>query len=100
MDTVDMHSFGSFYRQLLPSEQVYLTKMVFDQWNVGTNRYKQAKVKDPHLLLCPCCKKDTENSAHVFRCHYNPAREGSFKTLRKQLSTDPHPVLTSIKTGI
>ena len=98
---VDMESFGSFYCSLPQNEQDYTTKAIYNQLQVGTNRYKTAKIKSDNLKLCPCCLIATEDLSHVFRCPSNPDREETTKTLRKALSpTEPHPAYYLLKEGI
>jgi hypothetical protein len=67
-DTIDVEMFGAFYKRLPFPKQVAYTKFAFDQWPVGTNRYKVARVKEDNIRLCPCCKVAVEDSDHALRC--------------------------------
>ncbi|KAI2498729.1 hypothetical protein MHU86_15740 [Fragilaria crotonensis] len=92
-DRIDVEAYGRFHRRLSPSAQVAQTKFMFDQRNTGKVRCRNAKVSDPKLSLCPCCKTQLETTHHVLRCRMNTEHENGMLRLRTSLSSaGPHPV--------
>lgn len=68
---------------------------------VGTSRYQVARVKDPALRVCPCCRTNDKTADHVFQCSENPGRQGSIRIFRKAMApTRPDPTFALIKAGI
>ncbi|KAI2498083.1 hypothetical protein MHU86_16393 [Fragilaria crotonensis] len=97
-DRIDVDIFGRFHRRLSASAQVAQTKFMFDQWNTGKVRSRNAKVRDPKLSLCPCCKVTDETTIHVLRCRSNTDHTPALRQLRTTLSSSgPHPVFNIIK---
>ena len=100
-NTIDVERFGAFYKRLPFPKQVAYTKFAFDQWPVGTKRYKVARIKDDNIRLCPCCKVAVEDSDHALRCDQNPARMEGVIAFRKSMSpADPNPVFRILKEGV
>jgi hypothetical protein len=98
---IDVEAIGIFHRRLPTNQQIARTKFIFDQWHTGTRRYQVATVKDPLLLVCPCCKSETETVSHVLRCSKNPDLEKCILQMRKALSPkEYHPVFSLIKEGV
>ena len=64
-------------------------------------RYQTARVKDPTLRLCPCCRTMNETADHVFQCNQNPKRQATLLDFRKSMSpTQPDPTFALLKEGI
>ena len=99
---VDLQTFGRFRKQLSPSQQHSHTKSVYDQRMVGTRRFQVAMVKDPALLMCPCCRCEEETADHVFQCPENPSRIKSIKEFSEatQKISTTNPAIILLKNGI
>ncbi len=89
---IDFESYGSFCRRLWPSQQVRHTKFAYDHLPLGNRRYKQARIKDESLRLCPCCKKQVETSTHFLRCSAYPGFLLSLRAFDREIQWgDAHP---------
>lgn len=98
---VDFSVFGRFCRQLSSTLKAGHTKAIYNQRMVGTRRYQVARVKDPALRVCPCCRTNDKTADHVFQCSENPGRQESIRIFRKAMSpTRPDPTFVLIKAGI
>lgn len=51
---IDFATFGKSFCRLSPATQVRQTKFVHGHLPIGTRRYKQARIKDEKLKVCPC----------------------------------------------
>jgi hypothetical protein len=100
-DSIDSEAIGRFQRTLPPAAQVAQVKFMHDQWHTGKVRYRNARIKDPQLRLCPCCKLEEETAIHVLRCRMNPEHHNGLKNFRRSMSpSEPHPVFHLIKEGV
>ena len=100
-DNIDFALFGQHFKRLRQTQQLTHTKRVHGQLPIGTRRYQQARVQEPHLKLCPCCKTHVESSDHLLRCKENPVYSSSLTQLRRELVTrDTHPFRYLIMEGI
>ncbi|KAI2493658.1 hypothetical protein MHU86_20873 [Fragilaria crotonensis] len=100
-DTIDFHVFGKHYCRLPLRQQITRTKFVYDQLPLGARRIQQARVKDPSLSLCPCCKVSVETSDHLLHCTSCPERTQHVKSLKSTIcSEDIHPVRYILAAGI
>ena len=98
---VDFCLFGQHFRRLRPHHQVTHMKRVHGQLPIGKRRYDQARLQDPSLKLCPCCKTTDETSEHLLQCAANPAFLSSLRQLRRDLITgDTHPIRYLLADGI
>lgn len=82
-DAIDLRMLGQFCRSLTPGRQTAQTKFMYNQRNTGVQRHKVARIKDPKLLLCPCCLMVEETNDHVLQCVENPGRIKALQRLRQ-----------------
>jgi hypothetical protein len=62
------HNFGQYFKVLPLTARVQRSKLVHRWQPVGTQRLQDAKVKDPHLALCPSCQTEIETPDHLLLC--------------------------------
>ena len=100
-EDIDFALFGQHFKRLRQNHQITHMKRVHGQLPIGRRRYQQARVQDPNLKLCPCCKTHEESADHLLRCRENPAFSSSMKQLRREMVTgDAHPFRYILMEGI
>ncbi|KAI2497149.1 hypothetical protein MHU86_17352 [Fragilaria crotonensis] len=95
-DMIDFKVLGMFCRSLSPAGQVAQTELMYDQRHTGIRRYRVATIKNPTLLLCPCCSTTEETSEHVLQCHANPGRHQAITNFRKTMDALGAPLATRV----
>jgi hypothetical protein len=97
---VDFHSLGIHLKQLSPGHRPQHIKLLHDLLPLGIRRHREATIQPDSLLLCPCCRTQTETSTHLLQCTVNDL-VSSLDQLRKAIWTDDiHPVRYVLFEGI
>ena len=98
----DWHNFGQHFKALPLPARIQRSKLVHRWQNVGTQRLRDAKVKDPHLALCPTCQTQIETPDHLFLCEQRKGlRYRLFQYVTNITNRKPyHPALEILSNGI
>ena len=101
-DNVDWHNFGQHFKALPITARIQRTKLIHRWQPVGTQRLRDAKIKDPLLALCPTCQHTTETPDHVFLCDQRKSlRHRHYQPVTKITHRKPHhPALVILSNGI
>ena len=98
---IDFHNFGHHLKRLSPGHRSHHLKSLHDHLPLGQRRYREAKVKNEDLKLCPCCRSREETPLHLLLCTDNPDHLTSLATLKSDMLTnDIHPVRYLLYDGI
>jgi hypothetical protein len=100
--TVDWHNFGQHFKALPLTARVQRSKLVHRWQPVGTQRLRDATIKDPHLALCPSCQTEIETPDHLFLCERRQGlRHRLLQSVTKITHRAPyHPALVILTNGI
>lgn len=91
-DNVDMEAFSRHLKKLTTPHKTTHLKFIHNLQPLGVNNFSRAKVQDPNLKRCPCCKDADENQHHLIGCKENPLRKDALATLLKTITSDDvHP---------
>lgn len=91
-DNIDMEAFSRHLKKLTTPHKTTHLKFIHNLQPLGVNNFRRAKVQDPNLKRCPCCKDADENQHHLIGCKENPLRKDALATLLKTItSDDAHP---------
>ena len=97
MGHVDLSTFGRHINKMIPQKhKAAHLKFVHDLLPLGILNHQRAKVEDPALELCPCCRITDEDSSHFLRCTDNTKCEAGLTMLTK----DSHPFGLTLATCI
>ena len=101
-DSVDWHNFGQQFKSLPITAQVQRTKLIHRWQPVGTQRLRDAIIKDPALALCPTCRTEIETPDHLFLCDQRQSlRHRHYLPVQKVTSRKPyHPAMAILSKGI
>lgn len=98
---IDFATLSRTYKRLRAPQQVRFTKHMYQQLPLGARRYQQAKIKDPNLKMCPCCKTTEELPQHLLHCPANSSHAQSLYTLLNTMRTSgTHPIWHIIASAI
>jgi hypothetical protein len=88
-DSVDWHNFGQQFKALPITAKIQRSKLIHRWQPVGTQRLRDAKIKDPALAKCPTCRTKTETPDHLFLCEQRQSlRYRHFQPVQKLHDTN------------
>jgi hypothetical protein len=100
---VDWHNFGQHFFKALPiTARIQRTKLIHQWQPVGTQRLRDATIKDPLLALCPTCQDTIDTPDHLFLCDQRQSlRHRHYQPITKITHRKPHhPALVILSNGI